>query len=309
MPNEITPSGTVNHYKDRLFISIFGKDNDQSKKWRLDLYNALRGTNYTDPNALELNTIENVIYLTMRNDVSFLVDSQMTLFEQQSTFNPNMPLRGLMYFAQLYQMHLAKQGRHLFRTSIVKIPNPQFIVLYNGTRETGDREFLKLSDAFEKEDKSGRYEWTAELININPNHNQALQKKCKPLYDYVRYVSRVKENKKKGMSLREAVDDAIEWAIKEDLLDGFFRIQKEAILANSLTEFDEEEFIRDIHQEGYDEGFSNGISQGISQGIRQNAVENAKNLLAMNLLTHEQIAQAVGLPLEKVKDRPTTRSR
>ena len=221
MPNEITPSGTVNHYKDRLFISIFGKDNDQSKKWRLDLYNALRGTNYTDPNSLELNTIENVIYLTMRNDVSFLVDSQMTLFEQQSTFNPNMPLRGLMYFAQLYQMHLSRQRRHLFRSSIVKIPNPQFIVLYNGTRETDDKEFLKLSDAFEKEDKSGRYEWTAELININPNHNQALQKKCKPLYDYVRYVSRVKENKKKGMSLREAVDDAIEWAIKEDLLDVF----------------------------------------------------------------------------------------
>ena len=73
-------------------------------------------------------------------------------------------------------------------------------------------------------------------------------------------------------------------------------------MANSLTEFDEEAFIRDIHQEGYDEGFSNGISQGISQGIRQNAVENAKNLLAMNLLTHEQIAQAVGLPLEKVKE-------
>ena len=293
MPNEITPSGTVNHYKDRLFISIFGKDNDQSKKWRLDLYNALRGTNYTDPNSLELNTIENVIYLTMRNDVSFLVDSQMTLFEQQSTFNPNMPLRGLMYFAQLYQMHLSRQRRHLFRSSIVKIPNPQFIVLYNGTRETDDKEFLKLSDAFEKEDKSGRYEWTAELININPNHNQVLQKKCKPLYDYVRYVSRVKENKKKGMSLREAVDDAIEWAIKEDLLDGFFRIQKEAILANSLTEFDEEEFIRDIHQEGYDEGFSNGI--------RQNAVEAARNALKMNL-TIEQVSQITSLSQEEVRE-------
>ena len=206
MPNEITPSGTVNHYKDRLFISIFGKNNDQSKKWRLDLYNALRGTNYTDPNALELNTIENVIYLTMRNDVSFLVDSQMTLFEQQSTFNPNMPLRGLMYFAQLYQMHLAKQGRTLFRTTLTKIPNPKFIVFYNGTRETEDREVLKLSDAFEIQDDSGQYEWSAELININPNHNKPLQKKCKPLYDYVRYVSQVKENKRLGMQVKEAVN-------------------------------------------------------------------------------------------------------
>ena len=126
-----------------------------------------------------------------------------------------------MYFAQLYQMHLAKQGRTLFRTTLSKIPNPKFIVFYNGTRETEDREVLKLSDAFEIEDDSGQYEWTAELININPNHNKALQQKCKPLYDYVRYVSRVKENKKKEMSLREAVDDVIEWAIKGDLLDVF----------------------------------------------------------------------------------------
>ena len=221
MPNEITPSGTVNHYKDRLFISIFGKDNEQSKKWRLDLYNALRGTNYTDPDALELNTIENVIYLTMRNDVSFLVDSQMTLFEQQSTFNPNMPLRGLMYFAQLYQMHLAKQGRTLFRTTLTKIPNPKFIVFYNGTKETEDREVLKLSDAFEIQDDSGQYEWSSELININPNHNKPLQQKCKPLYDYVRYVSQVNENKRLGMQVKEAVNKAVEWAIRENLLDIF----------------------------------------------------------------------------------------
>ena len=99
------------------------------------------------------------------------------------------------------------------------------------------------------------------------------------------------------MSLREAVDDAIEWAIKEDLLDGFFRIQKEEILANSLTEFDEEEFIRDIHQEGYDEGFSNGISQG----TRQKAMEAARNALKMNL-SMEQVAQITSLSQEEVRE-------
>ncbi|MBP5444326.1 MAG: hypothetical protein J6Y60_13905 [Treponema sp.] len=298
MSNEITPSGTVNHYKDRLFISIFGKDNDQSKKWRLNLYNALNGTNYTDPDALELNTIENVIYLTMRNDVSFLVDSQMTLFEQQSTFNPNMPLRGFMYFAQLYQMHLAKLGRTLFRSTLTKIPNPKFIVFYNGTRETGDRELLRLSDAFEIKDDSGQYEWTAEMININPNHNKALQQKCKPLYDYVRYVARVNENKKHGMQVKEAVDKAVEWAIRENLLDGYFRLQKEEILANSLTEFDEEEAYRDIREDGYEEGYS----QGISQGASQKAIEDAENLLRMGVNTIEQISQAIGLPLEKIQE-------
>lgn len=104
MSTKIEPSGFTNETYDRLFKAIFGRENQQSKQWRLELYNALRGTNYKDPDALEINTIENVIYLTMRNDISFLVDSQMTLFEQQSTYNPNMPLRGFMYFSQLYQM-------------------------------------------------------------------------------------------------------------------------------------------------------------------------------------------------------------
>ena len=87
---------------DHLFIAIFGKDTERSKRWRLELYNALNNTNYTDPNELELNTLENVIYIKMHNDVSFLIDSQMTLYEHQRTTNPNMPLRGFFYFAQLY---------------------------------------------------------------------------------------------------------------------------------------------------------------------------------------------------------------
>ena len=136
-------------YKDRLFKAIFGRDSEQSKRWRLDLYNALNGTSYTDPDALSLTTIENVIYITMKNDISFLIGSQMNLFEQQSSFNPNMPLRGLMYFAQLYQMYLSRQEKDLFGTTLVKIPTPSFIVFYNGDRKLPDVSYQKLSDAFE----------------------------------------------------------------------------------------------------------------------------------------------------------------
>ena len=110
--------------RDRLFIAIFGKDTERSKRWRLDLYNALNGTNYTDPDALKLNTIENVIFVTMYNDVSFLVDSQMTLYEQQSRPNANMPLRGLFYFSQLYQRFISDNKLDLHRSSLIKIPNP-----------------------------------------------------------------------------------------------------------------------------------------------------------------------------------------
>ncbi len=276
-------------YKDRLFKIIFGRDSEQSKGWRLELYNALNGTSYTDPNALSLNTIENVIYLTMRNDVSFLIDSQMTLYEQQSTFNPNMPLRGLMYFAQLYQMHLNKQEKDLFRSTLVKIPNPQFVVFYNGTSEKPDKVFLKLSDSFEIADSSGAFVWTATMININKNHNSTLQKKCKPLYDYIQYVSRIAENKKNGMSAKEAVRDAVDWAIREKLLDGFFKQQKEEVLCMSLTEFDEEIAIRGWREDG------------IEEGRLQKAIEDAIELLKEGD-SPEKIARCIGLPIEKVEE-------
>lgn len=281
--NKIEPSGTQREIKDRLFKAIFGRNNEQSKKWRLELYNALRGTNYTDPDALKINTIENVIYLSMRNDLSFLVDSQMTLFEQQSKYNPNMPLRGLMYFAQLYQILLGQLGKTLHRTTLVKIPYPKFVVFYNGDRETEDRELLRLSDAFEDKEKDGDFEWTAELININSDHNKTLQKNCKPLYDYVRYVSKIKENKKLNMPTEEAVNKAVDWAIKENLFDGFFKLQKEEILGMSLTEYDEEEYLRDSFQEG----------------VEVKAIDDATEFLKENI-SPEIIAKCVKLPLEQV---------
>ena len=103
---------------------------------------------------------------------------------------------------------------------------------------------MKLSDAFMREDKSGNFEWTADVINMNPKCISPLQKKCKPLYDYIRYVYRIKESRKSGMGKEEAVDEAVKWAIKENLLDGFFRKQKAEVTGMSLTEFDEEEFKR-----------------------------------------------------------------
>ena len=270
-------------YRDRLFIAIFGKDTERSKRWRLDLYNVLNGTNYTDPNALELNTIENVIFIKMYNDVSFLVDGQMTLYEQQSETNANMPLRGLFYFAQLYQKHLAKKDLNLHQSSLIKIPNPRFIVFYNGDTKRKERYKLRLSDAFELEDKSGDFEWTADVININQGANETLVKKCKSLYDYVRLVGRISDNKNKEMEIGQALREAVDWAIKENFLEGFVREQKEEIIAMCLTEFDEESAIRGWKQDGRQE----------------QAVEAAKTMLSDHLPT-DKVALYSGLPLEQV---------
>ena len=288
-PDTILP---VREYKDRLFKAVFGKDTEQSKRWRLDLYNALNGTAYTDPDALKLTTIENVIYVTMKNDISFLIGSQMNLYEQQSTFNPNMPLRGLMYFAQLYQMNLSARGLDLFGSTLVKIPSPSFIVFFNGDNEIPDVSEQRLSDAFEPAGSGEGFEWTAKVINISGKHSGGLLKKCKALYDYCSYVNRVKGNLKSGMPKTDAVRNALDYAIGENMLDGFFKAQKMEVMNMSLTEFDQEEYDRNRRREGEEIGFERGELFGKE--------EDARNMLADGLPL-EKVAQYTGLSLADIQ--------
>ncbi len=287
----VSVPGTFNRqYQDRLFKAIFGRE--EHKDWLLSLYNALNGSSYTDPSAIEINTIEGIIYVTMKNDISFLIDSQLILYEQQSSYNPNMPLRGLMYFAELYQKHLTKQDRDLFTTALVKIPTPNFVVFYNGSRDMPDVTKLRLSEAFEVPAENGDFEWTATMLNINAGRNKTLLQKCKPLYHYSCYVDRVKSNVRSGMTKENAVSEAVNFAIQNDFLDGYFKIQKAEVLNMSLTEFDQEAY--DRHR------FNEGKEAGIAEGERKTALQNARNLLYMKLGSIEQIAQATQLSVDEV---------
>ena len=283
-------------YKDSLFRLIYSGNDERSRRWLLSLYNALCGRNYTDINDLRITTIENVIYLTMKNDLSFLLDSQMNLFEHQSTVNPNMPLRGLMYFGQLYQNEVKRQKKDIFGSSQIKIPSPRFIVLYNGDKELPDNKKYRLSDAFETEDKSGEFEWTATLININKNHNETIQKNCESLYHYIEFVDRVRTSQRQGLSPTEAISEAVNYAIKNNFLEGFFEEQKMYITNSLLTEFDQE-----LHDRcTYEDGVAEGRASGLAEGAQQNAIANARNFLKMQILTPEQIAQGTGLRLDQV---------
>ena len=299
----ISAPGAFNRqYQDRLFKAIFGRE--EHKDWLLSLYNALNGSSYTDPSDIEINTIEGIIYVTMKNDISFLIDSQLNLYEQKSSYNPNMPLRGLMYFAELYQKHLTKQDRDLFTTALVKIPTPNFVVFYNGSRNMPDVTKLYLSDAFEIPAESGDFEWTATMLNINAGRNKTLLQKCKPLYYYSCYVDRVKTNVRSGMTKENAVSEAVNFAIQNDFLDGYFKIQKAEVLNMSLTEFDQEAYDRHRFNEGKEAGIAEGkevgIAIGIAEGKRDTALQNARNLLYMKLGSIEQIAQATQLSVDEV---------
>ena len=115
-------------HKSTLFCKVF-----EDKKYLLELYNGVNQTNYQNIDDLEVNTLENVVYITMKNDLSFLIDCNMNLYEHQSSINPNMPLRGLLYLAQLYNKYIAKHNLNMFSSSAQKIPVPQYVVFYNGT--------------------------------------------------------------------------------------------------------------------------------------------------------------------------------
>ncbi len=291
------PENTVVNpeYKDRLFKFIFGKETEQSKRWRLQLYNALNGTTVTDPDELEINTIENVVYISMHNDISFLVDTEMNLFGEQSSYNPNMPLRGFIYFGILYQKYLVKKEKNLISSTRVMIPTPKFYVFYHGGPKQAERWKMKLSDSFLKKDDSGDYQWTATIINLHPNHNAALNKSCVPLYHYVKFVSMITANKKAKLENKEAIEKAVDQAIEEDLLEGFFKIHRAEVIGMCLEEVSEEEQRRIWHEDGYTEG----LSEGEHKGRSEKAIETAENLL-MKQISPEIISECVGLPLEKV---------
>ena len=284
-------------YKDRLFKFIFGRETEESKRWRLQLYNALNGTNITDPDELKINTIENVIYITMHNDISFLVDSEINLYEEQSSYNPNMPLRGYLYFAILYQMYLKENNKNLISSSRVMIPTPRFYVFYHGGPKNPERWKMKMSDSFLNPDNSGDFQWTATVINLHPNHNSALNKNCTPLYHYVKFTSLISENRKSGMNKQEAIEKAIDYAIEKDFLEGFFKIHRAEVIGMCLTEFDEEEAKRIWHEDGYTEG----LSQGLAKGEAKKAIEAAKNL-KQNGISVELIAKCIGLSVEEVSN-------
>ena len=187
----------------------------------------------------------------MKNDLSFLLDSRMVLYEHQSTFNPNMPLRGFLYFGDLYYRYLGERSiERIYRDSLVKIPTPQFVVFYNGVdRNIADKTFLKLSDAFEHKDKTNGFEWTATMLNINYGHNKELMLKCKKLEEYSEFVALVRKFRESTKDLDKAMDLAMDYAIKHGILSDFLRKERAAVKMTFLTEFSMENYEKTFRED------------------------------------------------------------
>ena len=272
-------------YKDTVFRKLFG----ENKANALSLYNAINGTNYTEDSEFEYTTLEDVVYMGIKNDVSFVIGTSLSLYEHQSTYNPNMPLRGFLYYADLYRTMIQGDER-LYSSSLLRIPNPKYIVFYNGTDRTvaDGVHTLRLSDAFEQHDTSGEYEWTATLININVGNNEELFQRCKILRDYSTFVQRVRENLNSSLSLEEAMKKSVDECIRDGVLKEFLEQHGKEVTGMRLTEFDEEKFRQMMIEEGREEGIA------LTKRV------NAQNLIG--LIPDEIIAEKIGLPLEEVQN-------
>lgn len=241
-------------YKDTLFRFLFARD----KKSALSLYNAINRSNYTNEEDLEFTTLEDTIYMKMKNDVSFIVGETLNLYEHQSTYNPNMPLRGLFYFADLYRQ-LIEESERLYGKKLIKIPTPNYVVFYNGTGSDMREEVVKLrlSDSFEHPDLTGGFEWTATMLNINQGCNKDLLDKCRILKEYSAFVEKIKTYRK-SMKLPEAIDRAVEESIQEGILSEVLAKHRREVKNMTLTEFDEKKYAEIVREEGREEGRSEG---------------------------------------------------
>ncbi len=227
----------------------------------------MNGTDYTEEKDFEITTLDDAIYIKMKNDVSLLVDSYLSLWEQQSSYNPNMPLRGLMYFGNLYDAYIDGHELNIYGGSLVKIPTPQYIVFYNGNRDMEAVRKLKLSDAFAQQDTSHEFEWTATMYNLNKGKNEELLSRCKPLQDYMSLINYIRENQEKGMPVKDAVDQAVVKCINSGILADFLKSHRAEVMDVCITEYNEKTFIDGIRAEGRDEGIKEGRLSAIQNMI------------------------------------------
>lgn len=231
-------SYTNRAYKDRLFKFIF-----KDKEKLLSLYNALNSSHYTNSEDIEITTLEDVIYCKMKNDVSFIIDDRLSLFEHQSTYNPNMPLRGFLYFAKHFEKYIVESDVDIYGKKLIELPTPKFVVFFNGSNMKEERKVLRLSDSFSKAKDKACMELEAEVLNINYGKNKELMESCRPLMEYSYFVQKVKEYSA-NLERDKAIELAVDECIQENVLKDILIKNRSEVIDMLLTEYDEEKRIR-----------------------------------------------------------------
>ena len=263
-------------YKDTVFRKLFS-----DRKNLLSLYNAINETSYNDASQLEIVTLENAIYMGMKNDLAFIINTNLFLYEHQSTYNPNMPLRDLFYISGEYQKLVDLKS--LYTSTRLRIPTPNFIVFYNGTEKNEDRWVEYLSESYENMSGEPNLELKVIILNINVGHNKKLMEECQTLREYAQYVAKVRRYSEE-MELNTAVECAVSESIQEGILKEFLQKNRAEVIAMSIFEYNEEEEKRKLRKAEYE--------AGMAEGVMKTKKETAISLAEMGLSV-QQIAQGV----------------
>lgn len=251
-------------YKDILFRYVF-----REKKEILQLYNAINQTNYTNEDDLIVTTMEDVIYIGMKNDLSFIIANELNLYEHQSSMDENMPLRGLLYFARLYESYLETHKLNRHQKSRISLPFPRYIVFYNGEKFVPEVFEMRLSDSFEKKGEDPAIECIAKVININYGYNQELMDSCKRLHDYSYFVAGVREKQNLGYSQEEAVKNTIDECIEKGILEDVLRKHRAEVENMFLTTYDKKMHYKALREEGRIEGISQGRTEKLTEQVQK----------------------------------------
>ncbi len=258
---------TVNRtYKDSVFRMIF-----REKAELLSLYNALNHSHYDNPEDIITYTIEDAIYIGLKNDVGFLIDNYLNLYEAQSTWNPNMPLRGLFYFSTMYNQYLTVHEYDIHAKKLLPIPTPCYIVLYNGTKDVPDQSVMRLSDSFIHPTKSEpALECTATILNINHGRNPDLMSACRKLYEYSYLIQEIRIGLQSGLLLKAAVENAVEHCIQNGILVDLLKKERAKVVSKFLTEYADQFHVTSEKRISYREGEENTKKKIILNMLKAN---------------------------------------
>ena len=287
-----TPAANRN-YKDTVFRMLFS-----DRKNLLSLYNAVNQSNYKNPEDLEIVTLENAIYMGIKNDLAFIMDTNLYLYEHQSTYNPNMPLRDLFYICSEYQKLVDKKS--LFSSTLQKIPAPNFIEFYNGSTVISDCTELRLSSAFECLTGEPKLELIVTVLNVNEGHNADLMQHCSMLKEYAQYVARVRHYAS-DMPLNQAVERAVDECIQKGILTEFLTRNRDEVISMSIFEYDKELEEKKLRKAEFEAGREAGHEAGFAEGENHAALEIASRMLQSDKFSLDEIANFSGLSIAEVK--------
>ncbi|MCQ2506079.1 MAG: hypothetical protein MJ113_02760 [Lachnospiraceae bacterium] len=217
----------------------------------LSLYNAINGSHYTEPEMVEMKTLDGGVSLSVKNDAAFLIDMNLNFYEHQSSVCGNMPLRNLIYFKTVIDQYI--KGKHIYGTKKIILPRPHFIVFYNGKEGMPEYYEQRLSEAFVPGNEEPQLELICKFYNINKGFNEKLKVNCKFLDDYMFLVDRIRDEQIKNQGktedeMMEIIESVVDFCILNNKLKGFLINRREEVLKMyklDLTYETHEKFLRE----------------------------------------------------------------